>query len=107
MDFNLKRRARERGIAEDLARELHRLLGPHSPQALAEHSDVVCETFGRIFDRHGIVNESAGARILSYVPVELARLNFKFAEFNRQLDAAIRPPDPPARSAATTFLLTS
>jgi hypothetical protein len=93
MDFNLKRRARERGIAEDLARELHRLLGPHSPQALAEHSDVVCETFARIFDQHGVVAESSGARILSFVPAELARLNFKYAELDRQLTAAIRPTD--------------
>jgi hypothetical protein len=90
MDVSLKRRARERGIAEYIARELHCLLGPHAPESLAENSDIVCETFSRIFDQHGIVNEAAGARILAYVPVELARLNFKFAEFDRQLNAAIR-----------------
>jgi hypothetical protein len=90
MDVSLKRRSRERSIAEDLARELHRLLGPHAPEALAENSDVVCDAFSRIFDQHGIVNESSGARILGYVPKVLAQLNFKHAELHRQIDAAIR-----------------
>jgi hypothetical protein len=91
MDVNLKRRARERGIAEAVARELHRMLGPHSPESLAENSDVVCDTFSRVFDRHGIVNESSGARILGYVPKYLAALNQDFDALNRKLDAAMRP----------------
>jgi hypothetical protein len=83
---------RERRIAEEIASELHRVLGPIMPESLAEHRDVVCEVFDRLFDRHGIVAEAAGARILAHVPKVLARLNQSFAELNRRLDAAVRMP---------------
>ena len=88
MDIRL--RARERRIAEEIARELHRALGPHAPEALAENSDVVCGIFSAAFDEHRVVSESSGARILAYVPAELARLNQSFADLNLKLDAAIR-----------------
>jgi len=65
-------------------------LGPILPEALAENRDTVCEVFERVFDRHHVVTEDVGARILARVPKELAVLNLQFAELNRQLDAAIR-----------------
>jgi hypothetical protein len=40
--------------------------------------------------RTAFVDESAAERVLHYVPAFLAELNLKFAEFDRQLDAAIR-----------------
>jgi hypothetical protein len=88
MDF--KRRKLEHAIASEIAHELHRVMGPILPEMLAEKNDVVCGIFAEAFDRHGVAAEAAGARILAAVPAELARLNFKYAEFNRQLDAATR-----------------
>jgi len=88
---NLKRRKREQAIANEIAHELHRALGTIMPSALAQNSDVVCKVFGEAFDRNRIVDESAGARILAYVPKELAARNLQFAELNRQLAAAVRP----------------
>jgi hypothetical protein len=90
-DWNLKRRKSERAVAAEIANELHRTLSPTRPEALAEKSDVICKVFGDAFDRHGIT-ESAAERVLSYVPAILADMNLKFAEMNRRLDAAIRPP---------------
>ena len=89
---DLKSRKREKAIANEIANELHRALGPIMPEALAKNSDVVCKVFGEAFDRNRIVDESAGARILSYVPKILAGMNFKFVETNRQLDVAVRQP---------------
>jgi hypothetical protein len=91
MDLNFKRRSRERAIASEIANELYHALGPAMPEALAENRDVVCETFARVFDRHGIVTEASGSRILAYVPKVLADLNLKFAELKSRLDAAVRP----------------
>lgn len=85
MDFN--QRARERRIAEEIADAIHRS-GPTLPENLNRES--VCGIFADAFDRHGIVAEDAGARILSYVPKVLAGLNQSFADLNRKLDAAIR-----------------
>lgn len=79
---------RDRRIAEEIAAELTEALGPIAPEALIEHRDTVCETFDRVFDRHQIITEDAGARILGYVPKVLAARNLEFAETNRQLDAA-------------------
>jgi hypothetical protein len=91
MDTNLRRRSREHGIAEEIASELHRALGPTMPEALVgDNRDIVCGIFADAFDRHHVVSEASGARILKYVPSTLAKLNFEFAEFDRQLDAAIR-----------------
>jgi hypothetical protein len=94
-DFNLKRRKREQAIAAEIANELHRALGPIMPEALAKNSDVVCAVFGRVFDRHHVVSEASGARILEYVPKILAGMNQSFADLNRKLDAAIRQPMAP------------
>jgi hypothetical protein len=88
MDWNLNRRKREREIAAEIADELHRVLGPTSPEVLAEKSDLVCGIFADSFDRHQVVSEASGERILAHVPLVLADLNRKFAELNRQLDAA-------------------
>jgi hypothetical protein len=85
-------RARERRIAEEIAEELHRALGPIMPQDLGENGDTVRRLFGDAFDRHGIINETVAARILARVPKKLAELNLKFAELNRRLDAAVRQP---------------
>jgi hypothetical protein len=82
-------RARERRIAEEIARELHRAIGNLMPESLPAHGDVVRSTFGDAFDRHHIVDETVAARILARVPRTLARLNLKFAELNAQLDAAV------------------
>jgi len=90
-EANFKRK-RELAIASEIANELFRALGPAMmPESLGEKNrDVVEKVFGDAFDRHGVVAESSGARILGFVPSMLAKLNFKFAEFDRQLDAAIR-----------------
>jgi hypothetical protein len=88
MDF--KRRKFEQSVASEIAHEIYRTLGPTMPEALAVKSDVICRVFGEAFDRHGVVTESAAERILSFVPAELAALNFRFADFNRQLTVAIR-----------------
>ncbi len=84
--------ARERRVAEEIASELHRVLGPTMPEALAEKSDVVCGIFADAFDRHGIVDESVGARILGHVPKFLATMNQSLADLNAKIDAAIRQP---------------
>jgi hypothetical protein len=97
MDVNLRRRARERAIASEIANKLYRALGPAMPE-VGENRDTVCRIFADAFDRHGIVDESAGGRILGYVPRVLADLNLKFAELNSRLDAAMRPPMPNATS---------
>src|ERR1035437_2911877 len=93
MDVNLRRRARERAIAAEIANELAlspAMQGGLTPEPLSDNSSLVCEVFGRVCDRHQVVTEDAGARILEYVPKVLAKLNLKFADLNRQLDAAIR-----------------
>jgi hypothetical protein len=95
---------RERRIAEEIANELHRALGPIMPEDLGENSEVVERVFGDAFDRHHVVSESAGARVLGYVPAELARLNFKYAELQLRLDAAMRPT---IRAGATSRTLTA
>jgi hypothetical protein len=87
---------RERRIAEEIANELHRALGPIMPEDLGENSEVVERVFGDAFDRHHVVSEASGARVLGYVPAELARLNQSFADLNQKLDAAIRQPRPPS-----------
>jgi hypothetical protein len=92
MDFNLKRRAFEQAVAADVAAELFRALGPGIP--IADHSETVCRVFGAGLDRHQITTEAAAARILGFVPKYLADLNRQRAEFNRQLDAAIRQDTP-------------
>jgi hypothetical protein len=97
--MDIKRRARERAIAAEIAGEIHRVMGPTMPEALVgENRDIVCGVFADAFDRHGIVTEASGARILGYVPKVLAGLNQSFADLNRKLDAAVRPilrkPDP-------------
>jgi hypothetical protein len=81
---------RERRIAEEIASELQRVLGPILPQDLGENGDTVRGVFGDAFDRHGIINETVAARILARVPKELAAMNLKFAELNRQIAAAVR-----------------
>jgi hypothetical protein len=99
MDANLRRRARERQIAEEIASELRRAFGgPIMPEALGGgNRDIVCEVFGRVFDSHQILSESAAARILAHVPRYLAAQNQGFADLNLKLDAAIRHRQP-ARS---------
>jgi hypothetical protein len=85
---HMNRRARDRRIAEEIGTELCEALGgPVPPEALTENRDTVCEVFGRVFDRHGIVTESAGACVLACVPRVLA---IKLAERNRRIDAAMR-----------------
>jgi hypothetical protein len=93
-EANLKRK-RERAIASEVANELFRVLGAIRPEELVgENRDVVERIFGHAFDRHGVVAEASGARILEFVPKVLASLNLKYAEFNRQIDAAIRHQQP-------------
>jgi hypothetical protein len=83
---------RERRIAEEIASELHRVLGPTMPEVLAAKSDVVCGIFADAFDRHHVNSEVSGERILAHVPRVLAALNESFAALNAKLDAAVRPP---------------
>ena len=84
----MNRKARDRKIAEEFAAELCEALGgPVMPEALIENRDTVCEVFGRVLDKHKIVNEAAAACVLACVPRVLAK-NFKFAERNRRIDAA-------------------
>jgi hypothetical protein len=90
--MDIKRRVRERRIAEEIAHELHRALGAIRPEALAENRDIVCGIFADAFDRHGVAAEAAGARILKFVPKALAELNQSFAELQCRLDAAIMNP---------------
>ena len=78
MDVNLRRRARERAIAAEIANELAlspAMQGGLTPEALSDNSSLVCEVFGRVFDRHQIVDEGAAERILGYVPKVLAGLS--------------------------------
>jgi hypothetical protein len=72
VDF--KRRKYEQAIAAEIAQELHACLGSTMmPEDLVgQNRDVVCEVFGRVFDRHQVVSEVSGARILGYVPKLLA-----------------------------------
>jgi hypothetical protein len=89
MDFN--QRARERRIANEIAHEIHRVMGPTLPEALVgENSDVVCGIFADAFDRWHVVSEVSGERILAHVPKVLAELNLEFAERNCRLAAAMR-----------------
>ena len=95
----MNRKARDRRVAEEIADELAKALGGPALTAIArsripsealteETRDTVGEVFGRIFDQRGIVTEAAAANILMCVPRILAK-NFKAAERNRQLDAAM------------------
>jgi hypothetical protein len=87
MDF--KQRSLERQIASEIAHEIHRVSGPTLPENLDQ--ETVCGIFADHFDRHKIVAEDVGGRILNkYVPRELAKLNSKFAELNQKFDAAMR-----------------
>jgi hypothetical protein len=90
--MDLKRKARERQIAEEIANEIYHELGPVAPEALAlaKNSDIVCKVFSDAFDRHRITNEASAARILKHVPKILAGLNESFANLNQKLDAAIQ-----------------
>ena len=92
MDWNLKRRKFEQAIASEIAHELTRALGPIAPETLAIKSDTVCRIFSDALDRNGVVDESAAERVLAFVPGMLAGMNQTFAELNRRLDAAVRPP---------------
>ena len=96
MDFN--QRSRERRIAEAIAQEIHRVLGPTMPERLGDNQDIVCGVFADFFDSHQVVAEAEGARILKLLPLVLAKLNLKHAELQCRLDAAV-----PARPAAATF----
>lgn len=82
-------RTREHAIAEEIANEIHLVLGPVMPERLGEHPDAVQGVFGDAFDRHGVVDEASAARILARVPKELAARNLQFAELNRQIDVAV------------------
>jgi hypothetical protein len=105
MDF--KRRKLEHAIASEIAHELHRVMGPILPEMLATRNDIVCGVFSRAFDQYKIFDEAVAVRILKFVPKRLAELNLKFAEFNRQFDAAIRHPRQPSGSSSAIFNLTS
>ena len=63
MDF--KRRARERAIALEIAQAIHSALGSSTkPEDLGEKNrDLVCAKFADAFDRHGVTDEAAAARI--------------------------------------------
>jgi hypothetical protein len=83
-------KTRERAIAQEIANEIRLVLGQVMPEDLGnKNQDLVCGIFAGAFDRHRVVDEAAGARILSYVPGILAKLNFNFAELNRRLDVAV------------------
>jgi hypothetical protein len=86
--MDIKRR--ERAIAEEIAEKIYRVQGPIAPEDLDR--DIVCGIFADFFDSHQVVAEAEGARILALVSPLLAELNLKYAELNRQLDAAIRQP---------------
>ncbi|SIO50132.1 hypothetical protein SAMN05443247_06641 [Bradyrhizobium erythrophlei] len=83
------RARRERQIGEEIATELAKASGLAMlpPEASTENQTVVEEIFTRVFDQYQI-NEAEGDRILEHTWKALARL--KFAERNRQLDAATR-----------------
>jgi hypothetical protein len=78
----MNRRARDRRIAEEIAAELTAALGPVAPEMLIERRGIVEQVFERIFDRHGIVTEHAGANVLKCVPRILAKAHL--AECNRR-----------------------
>jgi hypothetical protein len=88
--MDIKRRAKERRIAELIALELNRVLGPVLPEMLAVRNDTVCGIFSAAFDSHRVVDEASAERILHFVPAYLATLNESFATLNAKLDAAIR-----------------
>jgi hypothetical protein len=90
MDTNLRRRAFERAVALKIAQDLTHTLGPIRPESLVVMNDVVCRIFSDALDKNGVDDESAAERILHYVPAFLAQLNLKYAESDRQLNAAIR-----------------
>jgi hypothetical protein len=92
MDVNLRRRARERAIASEIANELYRELGPILPEMLATKNAVIHKVFADAFDFHSVTDEPSAGRILAHVPKALAGHNLKFAELQRRLDAAVRPP---------------
>jgi hypothetical protein len=99
--MDLKRRKFEQSVASAIAHELHRVMGPILPEMLATRNDIVCGVFSTVFDQYKIFDEAVAARILKFVPKRLAELNFKFAEFNRQFNAAMRPAINPERLALT------
>ena len=90
--MDLKRRKKEQAVAAEIADELTRALGPIAPETLAIKSDTVCRIFSDALDRNGVVDESAAERVLAFVPGILADVNLKFADLQRKLDAAVRPP---------------
>jgi hypothetical protein len=91
MKMDLKRRKYEQAVAAEIAHELHRALGPAMPE-VGENRDTVCRIFADAFDRHQVVSEASGERILKCVPKILAGLYQSYYELNRRLDAAVRPP---------------
>ena len=88
--MDLRRRTRERQIAEGIAAELHRRMGPILPEMLATKNAVIHKVFADAFDLHSDTDEPSAGRILAHVPKALADLNREFAVLNRQLDFAIR-----------------
>src|ERR1019366_6279067 len=94
MDFI--RKAKERRISEEIARELHRVMGPFVPEMLTIKSDAVEAIFTAAFDSHNVVDERAAERILHHIPMVLADLNREYAELNSSLAAAVRQPMPTA-----------
>jgi phage gpG-like protein len=81
----MNRKARDRRVAQEFADELTKALGGPAmpPEALTANRETVGEIFGRVLDRHQIVNEAAAACVLACVPRVLAK-NFKSAELNRR-----------------------
>ena len=90
--MDLRRRTRERQIAEGIAAELHRVMGPILPEMLATKNAVIHKVFADAFDFYSVTDEPSAGRILAHVPKALAGLNLKFAELQRRLDAAMRQP---------------
>lgn len=98
MDWNLARRARERGIAAEIASSLFEALKPAMDAAgpnadpgefMEKNLGLVAHIFALASERHNLANEVAAARVFSYIAPVLADLRRRFDRLNGQLDAAV------------------
>lgn len=98
MDLNFKRRARERGIAAEVANALYEALRPAmdaagpaaDPAAFMEQNrGLIAHLFGLACERHHLATEAEATRVLNYIPQVLADLRRGFDRLKGQVDDAV------------------
>ncbi len=81
MDWNLKRRARERRIAAEVVDEVYAALksaldsGADAQILINEKRELVARIFALACERHQLTNEAAASRVFAYLVPVLADLH--------------------------------